>query len=367
MCKISQEKIEEIREIANEKVEFILEALGLDIDNAWGSNQEIRMACPIHNGANRSAFCYNQKYKVWKCYTGNCHENDSTIFGLVSKILNIPFNKSVEWVGSKLGIGLDNKEENPEDLEIFKLVKKNHKVLNTEQNKETFKPFSIDKIDGKIDISKYFLDKGISEKVLRKYNVGYCDDKSKPMYLYSYAPILDDEGKIVVGVTGRTIYEECEFCGCFHEPHKGCPHENPRVKRYPKWKHFGFNSGAVLYNYWFAKDLIKKSGVAILTEGPKDVWWMEQYDIHNGLGIFGLNINKVQIQKLLKNGVLTIVTGLDKDKRGMAANKKLSTMLSSYFKIVDISHLMKEDEDIADISEDRMKNEFAPFVRSLER
>ncbi len=367
MCKISQEKIEEIREAANEKIEYIFNELSIDIEGMHGYNQEIRMACPIHRGNNTSAFCYNQKTKYWRCYTAHCHEEDGSIFGLVRKILNIGFNDSVSWLAGKLGISLDSKIESPDSLEINKLLKKHSNYDNVEQSKETFTPFPIERIDGKIEASEYFLEKGFNKDILRKYNVGYCDTKYKPMHLCSYAPVLNDEGNIVVGVTGRIIYEECEFCGTYHEPNKGCPHENPKVRKYPKWKHFGFNSSTVLYNYWFAKDLIKKTGLAILTEGPKDVWWMEQNDIHIGLGIFGLNINKVQIQKLIKGGVLTIMTGLDKDPRGVAANKKLSETLGQYFKIVDISHFLEENEDIADMKEDKIKREFIPFIKSLER
>lgn len=365
--KIQPHIIEMVRDISNDKIELILSELGVNIDNTFGSNYEIRTCCPVHRGDNQTAFCYNKKYKLWKCYTKNCSEDNASIFGLVQKILSISFIDSIKWLAEKLEIDIDGEDLVIDDdsLEISRIIREYNPTGDTNQSKETFEQFPVKDIVGKVKPSQYFLDQGFSIDILKKYNVGYCDNPYKPMYLRSYIPVLDDHGEMVVGVTGRIIYEKCEFCSYYHEPNKGCPHENSKVKNHPKWKHFGFNSSNVLYNYWFSKDFIKNSKTVILAEGPKDILWLEQHSIKNSVSLFGLTLSKNHLKKLINIGVTSVIIGLDNDKAGNAGISKLNQMLSPYFKIHYIDKFLGENEDIADIKSDILNNEFKNFVNKI--
>lgn len=374
--RISTDTLNAIRDMANDKIDLILSSLGFDIDNMINCGDEIRTKCPLHNGNNPTSFSYSIKYKRWRCYSSGCHEDKDNIFGLIMATKGIGFRESVEWLSSLLDITIDksNKVINDYEIEInkqisqYKIKQSLKQKLDPNNSNGKMNPFPIHNIDGKIQPPQYFLDKGFSEGTLRKYNVGYCDNPRKPMYLRSYAPVLDERGKLVIGVTGRIIYEKCELCGAHHEiSNKGCPVDNPNVKSYPKWFHYGFNTGNTLYNSWFANKYVQESGVAILTEGPKEVWWFEQHNIHNSMCIFGLNVFKYQIDRLIKMGATTLVVALDNDERGLEASEKLNDTIGMYFKLVNIKRLLNQEADIDDINSERMQNVILPFIQSLHK
>jgi hypothetical protein len=369
--------IEQLRDEANDKIDHILSALGIDIDNSYGFTDEIRCACPVHNGDNATSFVYNIKYKQWRCYTKRCHDGNGSIFSLVQKILSkqesrdIGFVESAVWLANQIGFPLpEDSRIDPSQMEFYNLLKegrnKKKLVVSKQENKENFPPIPIEAFKNKIEPSWYFLEQGFDDEILRKYNVGYCDNPRKPMYLRSYAPVLDATGKLVVGVTGRIRYEGCPYCSMFHEHGNGCPKDNPRVKGYAKWIHHGFSSSAILYNSWFAERYIRDSRIAVITEGPKDVWWLEQHGIHNSLCIFGLNISQYHLKRLIGMGVSKLVVALDNDERGIEAMESINNTLANYFTMININTFLSSGEDIADTPTGRMEKEIKPYLKSLE-
>lgn len=330
----------------------------------------------VHGGDCPNAFCYSLKYKTWACYTRHCErETNAFITGLVQQVKGIGFLDAVKWLCSILGISIDNKPQVLNDDEkTINLLLKETRLKNDITNinvslsngKNDRYPFQASKINGKIKPSQYFLDQGFSEDVLIKYNVGFCDNPNKPMYLRSYVPVLSDTGDMVVGSTGRIIYEKCEYCPLFHENINGCPKDNPRVRGYSKWFHDGFNTSNVLYNYNFASSFINESKVVIICESTKNIWWLEQHNIHNSLSIFGLRLSKQHLNKLIQLGPTKLVLALDKDDAGIEAIEELTEKLENYFQIINIHRLMEYKEDIANIKTERMQKEIVPFLKNLE-
>lgn len=379
--RISNDTLKLIQEEANEKIDFILTALGVDIDaSTFGYDDEVRCACPVHGGDNDTAFSYSMRYKQWRCYTKRCHEGNNSIFGLVQKILSkqedrdVGFREAVSWLAKQTGVDVQIEDSNidQDQKDIRSLIQsarlKKRIGQNRQENKEEsgFKPIPLDAIRDKIEPSWYFLQEGFDEGILRKYCVGYCDTRGKPMYLRSFAPVLSADGRLVVGFTGRTKFEPCAFCSMHHEQGNGCPRDNPKVKGYTKWYHYGFNSGAVLYNGWYAEPFIKQSKVAVITEGPKDVWWLEQHGVHNSLCIFGLNFSDYHLKRLISMGVMRLAFALDNDESGIEAMEKISSTFSNYFTMTNINSLLSSGDDIADVPTGRMNKEIVPYLKSLE-
>ena len=359
---VPREVIEQIKNEASDKIDFILTELGFDIDQMMASRYELRAKCPFHDGKNKTSFCFNTQKGFWSCYSNNCHKDNSNIFGLVKLSLSQKYNKSlgfldsVRWLADKLKIDIGQPVEpiSEEESEIHKIIKE-AKVIDRLVNPEDEEIAKFPKIPvsylGKIEPAPYFLNQGFSRETLAKFMVGYCDNPRKPMYLRSYAPILDEDGRKVLGVTGRIIYDECPDCGGFHEQNnKGCPEDNSDIIDYPKWKHFGFKKGMILYNIWNAKPHLIKSGTAILTEGPKEIWWLDQREIYNTVSVLGLNLSKYHINTLIKLGVKTLVVALDNDERGQEAAEQLDRNVSCYFKLINIKHLVKMGSDLDDLS-----------------
>jgi hypothetical protein len=372
--------LNEIKDKANDNIELVLDSLGIDADSFVGFSNEIRCPCPVHGGNNKTAFSYSTRFKKWRCYTHGCSNDNDSIFGLVMAVLSktkgedVNFIEAASWLSKVVAIDLKNSSVvTLEDEEIHNIIKvaklekriKRKDIGRNDTGKCPIIPIS--SLNGKIEPSWYFLNQGFSKEILTKYNVGYCSDPKKPMYLRSYAPVLSEDGDNIIGVTGRIIYEKCEICGDFHDPDKECPVDNPRVKAHAKWFHYGFSSGSTLYNESFAKKYIAETGIAVITEGPKEVWWLEQHDVHNSLCIFGLNISDFHLKKLIKMNVTNVVVALNNDEAGIEAIEKIDKTLGLYFKIINMHHLLDDGSDIAATSTDKIINKIRPFIKSLEK
>jgi len=334
---------------AIENIDFVLSELGIDIDDGIVNNDELRFSCPVHGGDNPTSFSINTKYGTWRCYSHKCHDNfGSSIIDLVKAVVfkeSNSFIESVEWLCNKLGIS-SNETINLEDSELHKInnsIKQVHSINNKLKFKEheDFKPFDLKLLEKNVKTSDYFLNKGFSLKTLKKFHIGFCNDITKPMHLRSFAPIIDEDNKNVIGVTGRTIYEKCPYCPWFHQPNKGCPKDNPMIRGYSKWKHFGFKKSNVLYNFNNAKEYIRNTKSVVITEGPKEIWFLDEYKIYNAICLFGLDISIYQIKKLIEIGVENVYLMLDTDEKGLLATEKFFGNCQNYFDIININHLFQ--------------------------
>lgn len=348
--------IEKIIDLSDSKIDFILQELGMNVEDLGGWGEEIRGCCPVHEGDNPTAFCYNQRFKGWACYTRKCHEQCSNIIGLTQRILekqsdvDISFDYAAKWLMGKLGIDGTVTED---EIEILSQKKKPHYVGIG--NKENFKPIPVQYLK-EVEPPEMFLKDGFSPEVLKKYRVGFCDNSRKPMYLRAYAPVLDESGKFVIGVTGRTIYDKCQYCGHYHKQGQGCPVDNPKIRKVSKWMHHGFRKSEIFYNAWESAIPIKRDKWCILTEGPKEVWFFEQNGIKHSLSILGSSLSREQIKKLLLWGVGTVVVCLDKDLAGIEATEKITRQIWNDFRVYNTLELMgKNGMDIDEIHCDKVK------------
>lgn len=372
---IPQEVIQEIKNKANDRIEEILAAFDIEINNGYSSSYDIRCCCPVHGGDNPTSFSYNMETCTWKCFSKNCHEEKSTLFGLVELLLNTKYHKThtffdaLKWMANFVSVSLDGvsvtKVEGSDIDNIIKNCKRSQRfsnIIHDNDCKHPIKPIALETCVQSIKEDTYFINQGFTKETIKKFYIGYCDDKNKPMYKRSYALVLDEDGKNVIGATGRTHLEPCELCGLYHIQGYGCPDDNPKTIRISKWKHYGFLCSMNLYNLWNAKETIAKTNSVIITEGPKDVWWLDQCGIHNAVCIYGLNISVYQINMLIKHGVTRVVIALDNDEKGNLGTQKTYAKLSDYFKLIDASVLLKDGHDIADTDSDTIINKIKPLL-----
>lgn len=372
---IDDETLELIKQTANEKIDLVFSELGIDLDSCYSSNNEIRCKCPVHDGNNPTAFRFDINTGNWQCYTKKCHENHWNILGLVSLMLGkegetpLSWLDSARWLANLLNIDIAGaKPKSTEDRELSKeILKLKRKTPQKKENKFDGEfPIPLSLLRDKLKPSQYFLDKGFSKEVLDKYYVGFCDNPNKPMYLRSYSLVLDDAAKNVVGITGRTQLNECEICGLYHEQGRGCPADNIKVRRHSKWFHYKFLTSQSLYGSWYAKEYIQKSSVAILCEGTKNVWWLDQHGIKNSVCCFGLSVSEFHVKKLLEMNTLKVVLAMDNDSRGIEGAERIENELKHYFKVIKIQNHMEKDKDIADINSTDMNKILVPYLKSLE-
>ncbi len=175
--------------------------------------------------------------------------------------------------------------------------------------------------------------KGQENKILEKYDVGDCEHPYKPMFNRAVVPIYDNDHSEMIGCSGRTTCDQL-----------------------PKWKHSkGLKTDSSLYNFWYAKDSIKKKMSAILVESPGNVWKLEMAGIHNSLAIYGSSLSVRQKILLDMTGAMTLYILTDNDEAGKKCRENIEKQCC---KIYNIEHIYAKDNDVGEMNIEDIKELF---------
>lgn len=261
--------------------------------------------CPIHNGDNKTAFCVYTDNGIWQCFTCGCHQNHNGIINLTKLLIEKKTGKPCSFNEAKKVF------ENITSLELKFNDGINYSFLKKFAKEKP--KLSREKVINRLKIpAPYFLlERGFSENVLVKYDVGLCLNKNSKFYNRAVVPIYDVDYKYMVGCTGRTI--------------NGAT---------PKWLHDNFQRDLSLYNSWFAKPYIEESNTCILVESPGNIWKLEEAGIHCGLAMYGTALGFGQMRLMAQLGVMNIVLALDNDEAGKKATAAIVQRLKGLYNIV---------------------------------
>jgi 5S rRNA maturation endonuclease (ribonuclease M5) len=352
-----------------DQFESLLEAL--DIDGLESNGKMFVGNCPIHSGDNKTAFNLypdGESYRGnWKCRTHGCDKIfKGSIIGFIRGVLSnkefnwrnsgdkiVSFEKTISFIEQFLGNKLNKISISNTDIEKnkFSSIIKNL-VINETVSTNTVSRQQIRK--SLIFPCQYFIDRGFSQQILDKYDVGICNKKGKEMYNRAVVPIYDHNHKYMVGCSGRSIFDKCALCSSYHSKEDICPEEKDQWK-FSKWKHnYGFMSQNHLYNLWFAKKHIAESNKVILVESPGNVWRLEEAGIHNAVAIFGSNLSDKQKILLDGSGAMTIITIMDSDDAGINASKTIYDKCKNTY---NISSVNISKPDIAEMSIEEINKE----------
>lgn len=376
----TKNKIFELQRVAGNNLELILQHFRLDdlrkLDKFYVGR------CPIHGGDNDSAFNIfhsgNQVIGNWRCFTHHCENHfQSSIIGFVRGIIS---KTKYEW--KKPG---DNECSFKEALDFvlaitgsksFDSVLVDQEFLEKQRFASNIESFTEVKTEEPLNIpreklrtslivpSPYFLSRGVPEYILDKYDIGCCRTPGKEMNMRAVVPIYDDDYTVVIGCSGRSIFEKCPICNAFHNPIQECP-EGKLKGIFRKWKHNkGFRADRHLYNYWFSKDYIRESKVAVLVEGPGDVWKLEEAGIHNSVAIFGSALSDGQRNILDKSGALALVVLTDPDQAGKVCIQEITKQCSSTYSIFSPSF---GSDDIGDTPLYLIKEKLIPIIKNIQK
>lgn len=342
----TQQQLKELEKLAGENLDKIVKAFNWELKEYADKYVGV---CPIHGGDNRKAFNLyisgHSQAGNWKCWTRGCQDVFlPTIIGLVRAQLSkekhgfdidrrmgdnkmCSVTETVEVIQKILNcdIGSIVTDEVYTDKNTFcKQMRVLNKPEEKEKEKENLLNVSVESLKSYIKVpSKYYLDRGVQEDTLVRYYVGDCDSKGKEMYKRAVVPILNDSGTHMIGCSGRSIYEKCQDCECYHDPDNQCPSDDYRWM-YSKWRHNkGFRAERHLYNHWSAQKYIRESGLMILTESPGNVWKLEEIGIHNSVGTFGAHLTDEQKQIIDTSGAMYLLLINDGDNAGRTANNQI--------------------------------------------
>lgn len=337
------------------------------------------MCCPIHGGDNPSAislYYTGDNYRGnWKCRTHNCEKIfKGSIIGFIRGIISArkykwekegdkfcSFKEAVEFATSFIKKDLDSIKISGSDRNkkaFTALVNYIH-----QETQSTEKLIKREVIIKSLNIpAQYFIDRKYSSDILTKYDVGLCEKSGKEMSSRVVVPIYDNDYKYMVGCSGRSIFEQCKLCGSYHDPNRSCPDEEHRWI-YSKWRHSkDFKSQNHLYNFWFAKQDIMSSAVAIIVESPGNVWRLEENGIHNSVAIFGSSMSDRQKIILDSSGAMSLVILTDNDEAGKKAAEQIKEKCQNTYKIY-IPKISKND--IGEMTNEEIDKEIKPILEKI--
>lgn len=373
MQRFNASQVEFIQARACERVCEIFDAMGVEFTER---HDYIQSACPIHDGDNDRGLFWALQSNHFECKTRGCHRDPLTgpsnsIFGLVRGTMSRKtgkkweFHQSVKFVAQALGLDqFGTSETTAQDIEISKVIKL-HKRKSIVTKINNGLPLST--VVSKLQADQvYYPNRGVSPEIIAKYHISFCNIKGKQMYKRAFFPILDITGRYVVGWSGRSIYNKCDDCGLHHHPDRtSCP-DSEYSAVYTKWKHSkGLRGGLCLYNSWYAKPFIGKTGTAILCEGPGDVWAYEAAGIRNSVALLGLSISKQQRLMLQNAGALTVICTFDNDKAGQTAMDRIKEDFQHYFRVFCVTP--DTEGDIGDMLPSDIASKIGPILQQTSR
>ena len=359
------------------KIDTLLNELNVDLNK---NSHRYYGSCPIHGGDNRQAFSlYPTGYSLpgfWKCRSHNCQEIfRPTILGFTRGVIShskygwsnkgdrtISFMDAVDFVCNRI---IKQRPENlkvdPDFLSKHNFIAKSAILsrINVNASKIT-RESAISSL--KIP-AEYYIKRGYSQEILKKYDIGYCDNINKEMFGRIVFPVYEESYKHIIGCAGRSIHPNCDKCNLYHLSNSQCPTLDIERLRSSKWyNNKGFSSKSILYNYWFAKKHIEQSNIAILVEGPGDVLRLEEAGIHNSLAIFGTDLSDEQQIILESSGAMVIILLLDNDEAGQKAMLDIEKRCSRSYKIYKLPISKK---DVGEMTVQEIQNEIVPILEDI--
>jgi len=316
MALISDETIKKVRE-SNDIVDVIGSYLPLI---QKGKNHFA--VCPFHDDHSPSMSISRQK-QIYRCFVCGATGN---VITFVMNYEKISFSEAIEQLGKNAGIKLDitkNKNQNSpykEYYDIYNIATSFYKNnLNTKRGEKARAYLSNRHLTK--EIIDYFdiglsLNDGLSASLAKKHDVeklieiGLARSGPKDIFINRIMFTIKDNHGNPVGFSGR-IYEESN---------------NPKYINSKET--VIFKKGTILYNFWRAKETIRKKKEIIISEGFMEVIRLHTIGYDNVVALMGTGFTKEHLE-ILKNLKVNVVLNLDQDDAGVIATITIGRMLNS--------------------------------------
>ena len=289
--------------------------------------------CPFHNEKTPS-FTVSPEKKIAHCF--GCGKGGN-IFQFVSLIENITYNQAIVKLGTRLGLDIEsnnNKEESYDLNNELDIMYYGHRLLADYYNYILLNTKEAE------DALKYLLDRGLSEDVIKHFNLGYAprdnnialnffDSNKINLDLMVEAGLLgkNDNGDYYDVFKDRVMFpiknnqnQVVAFSGRTMSSDKNVP------KYYNTHETKIFEKRTVLYNFSDARSFIAKENEVILCEGYMDVIKAHQNGMKNAVALMGTNIDNNKLKEVLSL-VKKITLSLDNDEAGSKAQIEIGNRI----------------------------------------
>ena len=289
--------------------------------------------CPFHNEKTPS-FTVSPEKKIAHCF--GCGKGGN-IFQFVSLIENITYNQAIAKLGTRLGLDIesnDNKEASYDLNNELDIMYYGHRLLADYYNYILLNTKEAE------DSLKYLLDRGLSEDVIKHFNLGYAPRDNNIALNFFNSNKINLDLMVEAGLLGKN--DNGDYYDVFKDrvmfPIKN--NQNQVVafsgrtmstdKSVPKYYNTHetkiFEKRTVLYNFSDARSFIAKENEVILCEGYMDVIKAHQNGMKNAVALMGTNIDNNKLKEVLSL-VKKITLSLDNDEAGSKAQIEIGNRI----------------------------------------
>ncbi|MDO9553252.1 DNA primase [Rhodonellum sp.] len=298
--------------------------------------QNLWACCPFHNEKSPS-FSVSPAKQIYKCF--GCGKAGDPI-QFVMDIEGVGFNEAIRHLAQKYGIEVEeDKEVTPQDIEAFNERESLYIALGFAKD---FFVANLQKEEGKAIGFSYFKERGFSQAIIDKFDLGYAMDgwdhllkaakKSghSEEILLKAGLILQKEGepeRLYDRFRGRVTFTIHNLGG---KPIGFGARILTQDKKQPKYINSPetevYHKSDVLYGMFQAKKSIREKDNCYLVEGYTDVVSMHLSGIENVVASSGTSLTENQI-KLIKRFTDNVTVLFDGDAAGIKASLRGIDML----------------------------------------
>lgn len=318
--------------------------------NIKPSGTNYKGLCPFH-GEKTPSFYINTSKQIYKCF--GCGEGGDVI-NFVMRIENLDFMDAVKLLANRCGIQINTNidESTKERMEKSKKFQDIHV--------EAARFYFSNLIKSKNPGYEYLRKRGLDDKVIKKFGLGYSLDSWNSLMNYLVSMGYKNEDLIECGLFGyksetKKIYDKFRNRVMFpiFDYRGNVIGFGGRVldDSLPKYLNSPdtliFNKRENLYGLNFARKEIKDRSV-ILVEGYMDLISLYQYGIKNVVATLGTALTDGQ-GSLIKRYADTAIISYDSDEAGIKATLRAIEILSKLdinVKVLNLKECKDPDEFI---------------------
>lgn len=329
--------------------------------------------CPFH--ADKSPSFYVSPAKnICKCFA--CGEGGTAVH-FIMKHEQIGYLDALRYLARKYGIEIQERELTEREKQ-FRDDRESMFIVN-QWAQQYFTQNLFENLDGRLVGLRYFIERGLREETIRKFQLGYALDQrdalAKAAQLAGYQRkylektglvIADEDGKRTYDrFRGRVIFPVHSLSGkvvafggrILKKAEKTAKYVNsPESEIYHK--------SDELYGLFQAKQTIVRKDHCFLVEGYMDVIGMHQAGIENVVASSGTALTRGQI-RLIRRFTNNITILYDGDAAGIkAAIRGIDMFLEEEMNVKVV--LLPDGEDPDSFARSRSASEFGEFIAGHE-
>ncbi|MHC1731043.1 MAG: DNA primase [Bacteroidales bacterium] len=327
--------------------------------------------CPFHNEKTPS-FTVSPAKGIFKCF--GCGKGGNSV-NFIMEHEHLSYPEALRYLAKKYHIEVEEKEVTPEEL-----ARQNERESMLVVTQFAARQFTENLFHGHEGMTvglSYFRERGFGDAILRKFEVGYCNERRddftkraiaagyKSEYLVMSGLTIDKEGYLFDRFAGRIMFPIHSLSGQVLGFGGRVIKTDPKAAKYVNTPETEiYHKSRIVYGIFQARQAIIKEDRCYLVEGYTDVLSMHESGVENVVASSGTALTQEQI-RLIKRFTPNITMLYDGDPAGIKASIRGTDMVLEEGMNVRIV-MLPDGEDPDSWSKKTSDEEFKRYLKENE-